>query len=1039
MSPRELSVLVPNEIRKAEPAKLVRGFRQRLSRLPRRKTIWIAVGTGVALFVWMEVRSSWVQAKVFGVIVRNNTFSAQPGPSPDIRFPQHGPYDMRLGYSRIPEFTEQLRKSGFDITRQARPNKMVKHVLGVQVFPPYKEKSQAGLTIADERSNTVFAGAYPERVYANFDAIPPLVAHSLLYVENRELLSTEYATRNPAIEWDRFANALIGYGLKKIHLGSERSGGSTLATQLEKLRHSPRGITGSPAEKLRQMMSATLKSYQDGDSTLEARKRIVLDYVNSLPLASQAGYGEVIGLADGLQLWFGADFNEVNKLLATPEKDLRPGDYNNWVNAYRQALSLILAVRKPSGYLQSDRIALKARVDSYLPLLASAGIISNHLRDRAGAAYVTFHDRVNKPEKPEPAEKKIVDSLRVDLLKALRIPSLYEMDRLDLDVRTAVDGKAAEAAARKLIELGDPKAAVQAGLTGEKMLASSKGSGSVVYSFTLYERGRGVNLLRVQTDNYEGALNINEGTKLELGSTAKLRTLVTYLELVAELHRRYAKYAPMEAKGLAVSPEDHLSRWALEYLSETEDRSLEGMIDASLKRKYSTAAWEGFYTGGGLHYFSNFDKADNGRQVTVADALHRSVNLVFVRMMRDIINYYLFEKVGIDPALFEDAENPARREFVTRFADVEGQEYLRRFYSRHTGKTPEEMLDTLLNRARRRRVPLAALYRSVRPADSIEKFRLFLTDSCPDCDLSDIESLYDKYRMDAFSLNDRAYLSGFHPLELWLVHHLMNSPKSTLSEVMDATEEERQKVYKWLFQDNKKRAQDVRIRTLLEKEAFEHLFRAWKRLGFPFGTLVPSYATALGSSGDTPAALAELAGVILNDGVRQPTVRFRRLHFAGNTPFETVFEPRHQKPERLLPIEIARAVKREMTGVVQFGTAGRAYQSVKLDDGRVLPLGGKTGTGDNRFEIHTAQGWLKSSRVINRTATFVFVIDDRFYGTVVAYVPGADAASFNFTSALPVQVFRTLVPTFKSTLEAAYRSKEIQVATVPAAEAPAAR
>ncbi len=41
-------------------------------------------------------------------------------------------------------------------------------------------------------------------------------------------------------------------------------GGSTLATQLEKLRHSPEGRTHSPAEKLRQIASATLRSYQDG-------------------------------------------------------------------------------------------------------------------------------------------------------------------------------------------------------------------------------------------------------------------------------------------------------------------------------------------------------------------------------------------------------------------------------------------------------------------------------------------------------------------------------------------------------------------------------------------------------------------------------------------------------------------------------------------------------------------------------------------------------------------------------------------------------
>ena len=38
---------------------------------------------------------------------------------------------------------------------------------------------------------------------------------------------------------------------------------------------------------------------------------------------------------------------------------------------------------------------------------------------------------------------------------------------------------------------------------------------------------------------------------------------------------------------------------------------------------------------------------------------------------------------------------------------------------------------------------------------------------------------------------------------------------------------------------------------------------------------------ALGSSGDRPAALAALMGIIVNDGVRLPTARIERLHFAA--------------------------------------------------------------------------------------------------------------------------------------------------------------
>ncbi|MGV8333852.1 hypothetical protein ACV339_31220, partial [Pseudomonas aeruginosa] len=68
---------------------------------------------------------------------------------------------------------------------------------------------------------------------------------------------------------------------------------------------------------------------------------------------------------------------------------------------------------------------------------------------------------------------------------------------------------------------------------------------------------------------------------------------------------------------------------------------------------------------------------------------------------------------------------------------------------------------------------------------------------------------------------------------------------------------ERKEVYGWLFKSRHKNARDKRIRILLEVEAFLDLHQQWKKLGYPFDPLVPSYATALGSSGDRPAALAE--------------------------------------------------------------------------------------------------------------------------------------------------------------------------------------
>ena len=139
----------------------------------------------------------------------------------------------------------------------------------------------------------------PTRVYSRFEEIPPLVVHTLLFIENRELRETASASRNPAIERDRLIHAAFDLGLRAVDPIHPVSGGSTLATQLDKLRHSPDGRTATVAEKGRQLIGASLGADLDGPNTTVARRRIARDYVNSLPLGAIAGHGEVTGLGDG--------------------------------------------------------------------------------------------------------------------------------------------------------------------------------------------------------------------------------------------------------------------------------------------------------------------------------------------------------------------------------------------------------------------------------------------------------------------------------------------------------------------------------------------------------------------------------------------------------------------------------------------------------------------------------------------------------------------------------------------------------------------
>jgi membrane peptidoglycan carboxypeptidase len=210
--------------------------------------------------------------------------------------------------------------------------------------------------------------------------------------------------------------------------------------------------------------------------------------------------------------------------------------------------------------------------------------------------------------------------------------------------------------------------------------------------------------------------------------------------------------------------------------------------------------------------------------------------------------------------------------------------------------------------------------------------------------------------------------------------------------------------YAWLFQTRNRGAQDRRLRTLLERDAFVRIHRDWKKLGYPFETIAPTVATAIGSSGDRPSALAELMGIIAADGMRLPSVRVTELRFAQGTPYETALAPATEQAERVLRPEVARALRGALLDVVANGTARRANGAF------AEPLGGKTGTGDHQKKRVDRWANVIDSEYVSRTATFVFFAGDRFHGVITAHVAGPESAEYSFTSSLPVQVLKDLAP-----------------------------
>ncbi len=973
-----------------------------------RRIVYFLIGASLVLLALLAGLAAWemetfhFEARYLSRFAARMHWQVDPGASNSICFPRTGPFDERLGYTRLPDFIARLRAAGFVIAAQAQVSATMRQMDAWGFNLPYHEKNRAGLTLLDETGQVFYRYREPRQVYAQFSSVPAELRNSLVFIENHDLLRARPREQNPAVEWLRLIQAVMDKAEQAIWPGHSVPGGSTLATQIEKYRHSPNGLTLTVRDKWQQMASASVRSYLDGPDTTTTRQRLVLDYLNTVPLSARPGYGEVLGLPDGMLAWYGLDYRDLSRRLASGSTDAMTG------RLFKHALSLMIAQRKPSYFLISDRAALESMTNFYLRLLARRGVISRALCNAALAEPLQFTSRYVPPVQ-DFVTQKAANALREQLSGLLGMTRLYQLDRLDLTAQTTLNAEAQLATTRFLIGLGNVATTEQLGLYGHNLFRPGADLSHVMYSFTLYERTPKGAELRIQADNLNQPFDINQGAKLDLGSTAKLRTLITYLEIVSTLHDHFAVMSPAEVA--KVTPSDPISDWAINWWRTSQDTSLESMLDAAMERKYSANPKETFFTAGGLHHFVNFDKAEDSQTMDLWQATRDSVNLVYIRLMRDISRYYIAHLPGMSSTLMDDVHDPARRQFLEKFADREGREFLLRFYRQYRGLTPAQIDESLIGSIHPTARKLAALYRYLVPDASEPAMAAFVHARAENqVDERTMARLYDEFPPGRWSLTDTGYILQLHPLRLWLAAYLRNHPGTTFVRAIAASHDERVAVYSWLYRNRRKSAQDIRIHSLLEVEAFEQIHQDWKRLGYPFDSLVPSYATALGVSADRPAALAHLMGILVNDGVSLPEMTLDSLDFAKGTPYETDLVAGPKAGERLLPAVLTRVVRKALEGVIDSGTAVRLHHAFVDSNGVPLVVGGKTGTGDHRFDTFDNDGNVITSKPVSRSATLVFFIGDRFFGTMTAVVAGEIAGNYHFTSAVIAQMMKAMAP-----------------------------
>src|SRR5207249_10741693 len=125
----------------------------------------------------------------------------------------------------------------------------------------------------------------------------------------------------------------------------------------------------------------------------------------------------------------------------------------------------------------------------------------------------------------------------------------------------------------------------------------------VIYSFLLVEPTAEGNMVRVQADNLFSPFDFNKSVKLELGSTAKLRTLTHYPEVMAGLHKELLLLDEEGLKRKALAARDLLTQWTIETVRQEKNIALEPGLERAMEMRSSDSPYEAFLTGGVLLHF----------------------------------------------------------------------------------------------------------------------------------------------------------------------------------------------------------------------------------------------------------------------------------------------------------------------------------------------------------------------------------------------------------------------------------------------------
>ncbi len=961
----------------------------------------------------------------------------------DIPIPD-SPRWKRDGMIYYPQLFDVLKNEGFQIDKDTHlvltPQAKKLFDMGIIPFNHYQGKAFSGLQIMDRHKKMVYLYKHPNQ-FENFNHISPFILKALLVWENDKLRHRVFdkkkdsAELNYLIEGPRIAKSAYEYLQYKITGGGSYSGGSTLMTTLEKITNTPGGRTHSVNDKINQMIGAGLHLY-GGDSDLDSSsgygsgkaeakengsglEKALVDFLNTVPMAGgpKSHAGELFGFGASYYAWFGYTIDELNEQLKSKDSQVRS-------QAYKNICSLIVSIRRPSDLMRApDRVEKQANL--LLSRLKKKKLLNSALYVKSRAMKPGWNPQRNHHYQRDYALHREASSARNQYTQLIRQAvaeklggaesakiNLQTVDamsvaiemttdaQLEKDIRGVLDDMYTETAQKTPFVQGRQK-----GLLYSLNLEELK---NIQYGAIVLEidENRHWKLL-ANTDTQSNVVyNPAKQGRFQWGSTAKLRVLVNYLTIIHD-EALLLQSAYKESKETSTKQADKhsyrkklkeygnssitIKRLLASYIKKYPDATMKQILAWAMSRRISANPETKFLTGESWHQFHNYQKSDDRKKPNIWQMTTESINLSFVRLMRDVVDYYI-EQSGYDKiAVLTDKNNQIRKTIIDAGVKKEEMIYqngLNFFVERIQDSFSDALLvdETL---AENETVTDKAII--LRAREIVKKINLPIDKSL---EKNTYNSAYKKEEKKYRRLSSWFKRITYYEKK-WLLARVRQQ-KNSNSELI-SLEEARviQQTSQWL-RTNKFWVKNT-LYTHMEREAFSKgVTPAWKKLGYPF-TVSPSYAVVLGSSGDTPMSLLELAGILLNDGVHEKNISaIERIILAPGSEFETPFKIKHQQ-EVVIPQAVAIVARKAMAGVLHKGTAIFASRHPLMK--YVQSAGAKTGTGDNRY----------NQEPINRSAAVLSILDTgkgkaKYAICITMSVTEGDMERYNFTSKVPVRI-----------------------------------